>query len=166
MNSKERLIAALEHRQTYRLPVTTHHLMQSFLDRYMNGVSNLEFFEHFGLDPVDWPIAYKFDPKRGEYFDPEHTRLGFLEARSFVSDNWSVKAEKLEGFSYPTQRFNIVTPDKTLSMILHSNEHTTWVKEHLIKKKGISMSLLNILHTRFVTWIRLIKGLRKLEQGE
>jgi hypothetical protein len=41
----------------------------------------------------------------------------------------------LDGFSYPTQRFNIITPEKTLSMLLQSNEHTTWVKEHLIKDK-------------------------------
>ena len=135
MNSKERFIAALEHRQTDRLPVTTHHLMPSFLNNYMDGASNIEFFEHFGLDPIDWQMACTFDPKRGEYFDPAHTEMGFLEARRVISDNWIIKLEKLEGYSYPTQRFNIVTPEKTLSMILQSNEHTTWVKEHLLKEK-------------------------------
>ncbi len=135
MNPKERFIAALERRPTDRLPVTTHHLMPSFLKNYMNGASNLEFFEHFGLDPIDWQMAYTFDPKREEYFDPEHTEMGFLEARRIISDNWIIRLEKLEGYDYPTQRFNIVTPEKTLSMILQSNEHTTWVKEHLIKDK-------------------------------
>jgi len=136
MNSKERLIAALEHRPTDRLPVTTHHLMPSFLDHYMDDASNMEFFEHFGLDPIDWQMAYTYDPKRGEYHDPEHTEMGFLEARRILSDNWVIKLEKLEGYDYPTQRFNIVTPEKTLSMILQSNEHTTWVKEHLLKEKA------------------------------
>lgn len=135
MNSKERFIAALEHRQTDRLPVTTHHLMPSFLSNYMNGASNLEFFEHFGLDAIDWPMAYKFDPKRGEYFDPEHTEMGFLEARRVMSDNWLIKIEKLEGHNYPSQRFKIVTPEKTLSLILQSDQHSTWVVEHLIKEK-------------------------------
>jgi len=135
MNSKERFIAALDHRPTDRLPVTTHHLMPSFLNNYMEGVSNMDFFARFGLDPIDWQMAYTFDPKRGEYFDPEHTEMGFLEARRIMSDNWVIKLEKLEGYDYPTQRFNIVTPEKTLSMILQSNEHTTWVKEHLIKDK-------------------------------
>jgi len=135
MNSKERFIAALEHRPTDRLPVTTHHLMPSFLNKYMDGASNMEFFEHFGLDPIDWQMAYTFDPTRGGYFDPQHTDMGFLEARRVISDHWVIQLEKLEGFGYPTQRFNIVTPEKTLSMILQSNEHTTWVKEHLIKDK-------------------------------
>ena len=135
MKSKERLIAALEHRPTDRLPVTTHHLMPSFLSNYMDGASNMEFFEHYGLDPIDWQMAYTFDPNRGEYFDPEHTEMGFLEARRVMSDNWVIKLEKLEGYDYPTQRFNIVTPEKTLSMILQSNEHTTWVREHLLKEK-------------------------------
>jgi len=136
MNSKERFIAALEHRPTDRLPVTTHHLMPSFLKNYMKGASNEQFFEHFGLDPIDWQMAYTFDPQRGEYYDPGHTEMGFLEARRILSDNWIIKLEKLEGYSYPTQRFNIVTPEKTLSMILQSNEHTTWVKEHLLKEKS------------------------------
>ena len=135
MDSKERLIAALEHRQTDRLPVTTHHLMPSFLKNYMNGAPNIEFFEHFGLDAIYWPMAYKFDPKRGEYFDPEHTEMGFLEARRVMSDNWVIKIEKLEGHNYPSQRFNIVTPEKTLSMILQSDQHSTWVVEHLLKEK-------------------------------
>ncbi len=136
MNPKERFIAAFEHRPTDRLPVTTHHLMPSFLLNYMKDKSNMDFFEHFGLDAIDWQMAYSFDPGRGEYYDPEHTEMGFLEARRVMSDNWIIRLEKLEGYSYPTQRFNIVTPEKTLSMILQSNEHTTWVKEHLLKEKS------------------------------
>jgi uroporphyrinogen decarboxylase len=135
MNTKERFIAAFEHKKTDRLPVTTHHIMPSFLNTYMNGISNQEFFNHFGLDAIDWQMAYKFDPAKGEYFDSTHTEMGFLEARRIMSDNWVIKLEKLEGYSYPTQRFNIVTPEKTLSMLLQSNEHTTWVKEHLLKDK-------------------------------
>jgi len=37
---------------------------------------------------------------------------------------------------YPTQRFNIQTPDKILSMVLQTNEYTTWLKEHLVKEKS------------------------------
>jgi len=135
MNTKERFIAALEHRPTDRLPVTTHHIMPSFLKTYLNEATTFEFFKQFGLDAIDWQMAYKFDPAKGEYYDPEHTEMGFLEARRVMSDNWIIKLEKLDGYDYATQRFNIVTPEKTLSMILQSNEHTTWVKEHLIKDK-------------------------------
>ena len=136
MNTKERFVAALERRPTDRLPVTTHHIMPSFLKNYMNGASNMEFFEYFGLDPIDWQMAYSFDPGKGEYFDPGHTEMGFLEARRVISDQWIIRLDNLEGYDYPTQRFNIVTPEKTLSMILQSNEHTTWVKEHLLKEKS------------------------------
>lgn len=135
MNTKERFIAALEHRPTDRLPVTTHHIMPSFLKTYLNEATTFEFFKQFGLDAIDWQMAYKFDPAKGEYYDPEHTEMGFLEARRVMSDNWIIKLEKLDWYDYATQRFNIVTPEKTLSMILQSNEHTTWVKEHLIKDK-------------------------------
>lgn len=135
MNTKERFIAALEHKKTDRLPVTTHHIMPSFLDTHLNGAINKEFFKQFGLDAIDWQMAYKFDAAKGEYFDPMHTEMGFLEARRVMSDNWIIKLENEDGYSYPTQRFNIITPEKTLSMLLQSNEHTTWVKEHLIKDK-------------------------------
>jgi hypothetical protein len=57
MNSRERFVAAFEHRQTDRLPITTHHLMLSFLKNNMNGASNYEFFEHFGLDAIDWQVG-------------------------------------------------------------------------------------------------------------
>jgi hypothetical protein len=93
MNSKERLIAALEHHQTDRLPVTN----AIVFEQHMKGSSNIEFFEHFGLDAIDWPMAYNFDPKSGEYFNPEHTEMGFLEARRVMSGNWVIKIEKLEG---------------------------------------------------------------------
>ncbi len=32
MTSKQRMLAALEHRPADRLPVTTHHIMQYYLD--------------------------------------------------------------------------------------------------------------------------------------
>ena len=95
MNPRERFVAAFEHRPTDRLPVTTHHLMPSFLDNYLDGASNMEFFEQFGLDPIDWQMAYTFDPGQGEYCDPEHTEMGFLEARRIVSDNWKIQIDKL-----------------------------------------------------------------------
>ena len=49
MNSRERLLAALDRRTPDRLPVTTHHLMPSFLAG-MEGIGELEFFDRFGLD--------------------------------------------------------------------------------------------------------------------
>ncbi|HSM25680.1 MAG TPA: hypothetical protein VK856_12515, partial [Anaerolineaceae bacterium] len=54
MNSKQRLLTAINLGIPDRLPVTTHHIMDYFRNTYMNGKSNLEIFEHFGLDPIHW----------------------------------------------------------------------------------------------------------------
>lgn len=42
MNSPERLLKALDGGKPDRLPVTTHHVMPSFLDDYLNGASEAE----------------------------------------------------------------------------------------------------------------------------
>jgi len=136
MNSKERLLKALNREVPDRLPVTTHHVMPSFLDNYMEGTDTPGFFEHFGLDPIHWAIAYAPDTDLGEYHDPDHQEPGFLEARRICSDQWQFKVETLKNTDYFTQRFNIITPGKTLSMVLQSDAHTTWVAEHLIKEKS------------------------------
>lgn len=119
-----------------RMPVTMHHIMPSFLDNYMDGVSDLEFFDFLGIDPINWVMAYQYSPDKGEYFDPGHTSLGFLEARRVCSDSWQITLEPLEDPNYTTQRFIITTPVKELSMVLQSNEHTTWLAEHLVKEKS------------------------------
>ena len=79
MTSKERFLKALNREKTDRLPVTTHHIMPSFLDNYMNGQSDQDFFNHFGIDPINWIIAYSPDESKGEYYDPNQGKLGFLE---------------------------------------------------------------------------------------
>jgi len=136
MTSKERLLKTLNREKCDRLPVTTHHLMPSYLKNFMNGIDEQEFFDYFRLDPIKWAVASDFNKDTGEYFDPLHLELGFLEVRRVCSDNWQFRIEDLPGGNYETKRFSIITPAKTLSMILQSNEHTTWVAEHLIKDKN------------------------------
>ena len=136
MDSKERLIAAIQGEVPDRLPVTTHHLMPSFLKSHLNGASDREFFDRFGLDPIQWIIAYAASESAGEYHDPGHTELGFLEARRVCSDQWRFRVEKLGNRQFDTSRFTIITPEKELSMVLQSDLHTTWVAEHLIKEKS------------------------------
>ena len=70
MTAKQRLVTALERGVADRLPVTTHHLMPYFLDKYMGGMSNQACFEHFGLDPITWTVPHRPDTAAGEYFDP------------------------------------------------------------------------------------------------
>ncbi len=65
-------------------------------------MSNQQFFDHFKLDRIDWQMAYLYDASKGEYFDPAHTEMGFLEARRVLSDNWQVEIKQEDGYSYPT----------------------------------------------------------------
>jgi hypothetical protein len=110
--------------------------MPSFLNNYMNGFSDQDFFDHFGLDPIKWIIAHTFDDSKGEYFDPTQDEPGFLEARRISTDNWRFSNEEIKNSDYPTSRLSIITPDKTLSMVLQTNEHTSWLREHVIKEKS------------------------------
>ncbi len=136
MNPKQRFLAALNREKPDRLPVTTHHLMPSFLAHYMDGAEEMDFFNIFRIDPIKWIVAHRPDPDLGEYYDPDQGEPGFLEANRICTDNWRIRIEDLEGYENKTQKFSIITPEKTLFMILQSNEHTTWVREYLIKDKS------------------------------
>ncbi|HVO71338.1 MAG TPA: hypothetical protein VMT24_14910, partial [Aggregatilineaceae bacterium] len=88
MTSKQRMLTALDRGVPDRLPVTTHHVMPYFLETYMNGISDQEFFEHFHLDPITWTVPHRPDPSRGEYYDPLQGEIGFLESRRVATDQW------------------------------------------------------------------------------
>jgi hypothetical protein len=135
MTSKQRFNAVLSRQIPDRLPVTTHHIMPFFLKNCMNGISNDEFFDAFGLDPIRWVAAQVPDAAKGEYYDPDHVP-GYLEARRVASDRWRILTEHIPDPQYETIRYNFVTPKKTLSMVLQSNEHTSWVSERLVKEKS------------------------------
>ncbi|MCC6416287.1 MAG: hypothetical protein IT582_10300 [Opitutaceae bacterium] len=135
MTPKQRLVAALDRRPTDRLPVTTHHLMRYYMDKYLPGKTDDDFFELFGMDPIHWVVAHVPAPDENTWLDPDHAP-GFLECQRVTSDNWRFTKETLNGYEYPTVRQSIVTPRKTLTMVLQSNEYTSWVTERLIKEKS------------------------------
>jgi len=136
MTSKERFLAALERKIPDRLPVTTHHVMDYFLKKYMNGISSEEFFDHFGLDPIHWVVTHKPDEKKGEFYDPNQKELKALEARRVSSACWRIETVEIPGTEFKTVRYNFVTPKKVLTMVLQSNDCTSWIAEHLIKEKS------------------------------
>ncbi len=136
MTSRQRLLSAIKREIPDRLPVTTHHVMPYFLKTHMNGISYQEFFDYFGLDPINWVVAYRPDQSRGEYYDPEQKEIGFLQVPHISSDSWRIKKEDISNTEYEITRFNFITPEKILSMVLQSDEHTTWVTERMIKEKS------------------------------
>jgi uroporphyrinogen decarboxylase len=116
MSSRERLLNALERRIPDRLPVTTHHLMPSFLAG-MGGISELEFFDRFGLDAVRWVSGLGSDA-------PE------------AADVWRATSEVIPDSRYRTTRYRIFTPAGVLSTVLQDDGRTSWVMERLLKKKS------------------------------
>jgi len=136
ISSKERLVAAINCCKADRLPVTTHHVMPYFLNKYMSSMSNDEFFEHFGLDSICWAAPHRPDKAKEEFYNPDQGEVGFLGSRLISSDTWRVEFEDVPGKEYKTVRHNFVTPGGTLTMVLQSNEYTSWVSEHLIKNKS------------------------------
>jgi len=42
--------------------------MPYFLDKYLSGMSIPGFFEHFGMDAIEWVTPVKPDISRGERF--------------------------------------------------------------------------------------------------
>jgi len=136
MTSKQRFLTALNRQEPDRLPVTTHHVMPFFLETYMDGIGYQQFFDHFALDPIDWVVAQKPDEAKGDFFDPTQTAPGFLEPQRICSDNWRIQPQEIPGGEYRTVRYSIVTPEKTLSMSLQSNQYTAWVSERLVKEKS------------------------------
>jgi hypothetical protein len=127
-------LAALHGGLPDRLPATTHHLMPSFLRRRMGGISDEEFFDRFGLDPVEWLYIHRADPSRNERVHPDHSPA-HLEPDLISSETWKMTSEPIPDPQYPTVRYSFHTPRKTLSMVLQSDEHTTWVTERLVKEK-------------------------------
>ncbi len=133
MTSKERMLAALAQETPDRLPVTTHHVMDYFLETYMDGISTQAFFDTFGLDPIVWTVPHKPDESRGEFADPSQGELGFLESTRIFSEDWQITSEPIPGDEYNAVRFTIHTPEKNLTLVLQSNDQTAWVAEYLIK---------------------------------
>jgi hypothetical protein len=110
--------------------------MDSFRKHYLNNASTQEFFDLFGLDAIRWVVSHRPDPKSDEYCDPLQGAPGFLEAQRVATDQWRVFAEPLPGQDPPATRYRFFTPKGELSMALQSNEHTSWMVEHLIKNKS------------------------------
>jgi uroporphyrinogen-III decarboxylase len=135
VNSRERLLTALDRGRPDRLPVTTHHLMPYFLETYMDGVSEDEFFDTFALDPIKWVWDVRPDASRGEYWGADDEGSEPAGTRWIVSDDWRIETTELEGPS-ETTRYVFVTPRGTLSMALQHDPQTDWVVERPIKEKG------------------------------
>ena len=134
MNHKQRLLTALNGGRPDRLPVTTHHVMPYFLKQTMGGIDNEAFFAEFGLDPIVWIVPHRADASRGDYLNPDQEEPGFLASEQIENDTWKIRKKTIAQDAYDTTRYFFDTPKGTLSMVLQSDEQTSWVSEHVIKE--------------------------------
>ena len=135
MTSRQRMLAALSGQKPDCLPVTTHHIMPSYLARYEGGITAEQFFDKYGFDAIDWTLPHACGAAPGDRFDPAQGEPGFLQSRRIISDQWRITEESLPQGPYQAVRYTVHTPGGQLTCTLESNEHTSWVTEHLIKEK-------------------------------
>jgi len=134
MTSKQRMLTALGRGTPDRLPVTTHHVMEYFLEKYMGGMSTQAFFDHFGFDAITWVLPFKADASQGDYLVRRDGET--WEDASVQSDRWRITEEEVPGQQYLTKRYTITTPKGKLTCVLQSNEQTSWLTEYVIKQKS------------------------------
>ncbi|MCL2034237.1 MAG: hypothetical protein FWG94_05840 [Oscillospiraceae bacterium] len=124
MTPKQRLLAAINRQIPDRLPVTTHHVMSYFLDKYLQGMDTLTFLKTFGFDPIVWTNPIK--PTANQYMAND----------VLCSDDWRLSVTDIPGKPYITKRFTFATPKKELSTVVQYNEYTCWKAEPLVKEKS------------------------------
>ena len=143
MTVKQRFLTTLENKKADRLPVTTHHIMDYYLQKYEGGATISSFFERHGLDPIDWVLACKPDETKGQYW----SRTKSTGYSGIVSDDWQVFTEIIPDSQYKTLRYTFRTPSGDLSMVHQSNIYTSWVSEPLVKeKKDIEIIAAHVPH--------------------
>ncbi len=113
--SRRRLLTALDRGVPDRLPVTTHHLMPSYL-RQAGCSSELEFFDRFGLDAIRWATPLRRPLETG-------------------GPDWRLEQETVPDPDYHATRYRFVTSRGALTMLLQDDGRTTWVRERLLKEK-------------------------------
>ena len=123
MNSKERLLLALNQQKPDHMPATVHQWQGFHLDSYMGGISDLAAFKATGLDAQ---IQYFEEMAQFWLVDADYSKLNtptWRDETAVVSND-------------PDNRVNhhtITTPEGTLSYKTAGDRKTTWITEYLVK---------------------------------
>jgi uroporphyrinogen decarboxylase len=124
MNSKERMLSALDRAKPDHLPVTIHQWQDYHLQRHMGGRTALEAFKFCGLD-----ASIQYWEPGGQFWAPypqgtvEHTP----QWREVVRMDNTDRDQRVV-------HHTIYTPERTLTFATGANAMTVWVTEHLIKR--------------------------------
>ena len=124
MTSKERMIAAINKEKPDRLPVTVHQWQPFHLDTYLEGISDLEAFEKFGMDAA---IQYFQDMGQFWLVNADYTK--------FSTPEWRDEVEIISNDpDNRVQHHMIYTPEGKLTYKTAGDRKTTWITEYLIKR--------------------------------
>jgi uroporphyrinogen-III decarboxylase len=124
VNSKERMMCAINGEKPDRMPVTVHQWQGYHLDTYMDGITPLEAFKKVGMD-----AAIQYFADMGQFW------LVDADFAKFSTSDWKDEVTVIS--NDPENRINhhrIVTPGGDLSYKTAGNRKTTWITEYLIKR--------------------------------
>lgn len=113
MDSKERMMLALNKETPDRLPVTIHQWQPYHLRTQMGGMDDIDAFREVGLD----------------------ASITYYEIDEVESPNWRISLiSQNKGSDYTIYNYEVNTPSGNLFYSHGQNEMTSWVIEPLIKK--------------------------------
>jgi uroporphyrinogen-III decarboxylase len=124
MNSKERMLCALNKGKPDRLPVSLHQWQSYHLDKYLGGISAIEAFEMFGLD-----AQIQYFQSMGQFW------LVDADMARFNTNEWIDELTVIS--TDPDNRIvhhTIKTPGGELTYKSAGDRKTTWITEYLIKQ--------------------------------
>ncbi len=125
MNSKERLMTALEKGTPDRLPVSVHQWQSFHLKYYMDNIDDVSAFKRCGLDAI-----VQYFEAMGQFWIP-----GKVQSQRY-SDEWIDEVEIVkDDINQMVIHHTIYTPEGNLTYKTEGNEKTTWITEFLIKNK-------------------------------
>ena len=123
MTSKERMMCAINGEKPDRLPVTVHQWQGSHLEKYLNGISDLQAFERFGMD-----AAIQYFEDMGQFW------LVGADFGKFSTPQWRDEVDVI--CDDPDNRIyhhTVYTPESPLKYKTAGDRKTTWITEYLIK---------------------------------
>lgn len=124
MTPRERLMLALHREKPDRVPCTVHQWQHYHLQTYVEGKSELEAMEHFGMDP-----AVQHVQRMGQFW------LDDVDFTPWSTPEWRETIEVIRDEPRAKERLHTIgTPGGTLSYRTAGDHATVWISEHLIQR--------------------------------
>ncbi|HEO72585.1 MAG TPA: hypothetical protein ENN80_15110 [Candidatus Hydrogenedentes bacterium] len=124
MTSKERMLRALARQKPDRMPVSVHQWQGYHLDTHLDGISDLEAFQRFGMD-----AQIQYFEEMGQFWLPD------ADFEKASTQQWHDEADLIS--DAPDNRIvnhTIHTPEGSLTYQSTGNRQTTWITDYLIKR--------------------------------